>query len=130
MDEAGGIRLPAAEEAPSAPASAPSTEAVLIAASGGGSGRARGERVKAGRVGGPTRSGLRLGQSDSGAWADGMSVWTQIYCRSRPSKTITCDPSILQKQNQCDTSHLFLPHLTLPTHDRDNKSQKKMLAQE
>jgi hypothetical protein len=70
MDEAGGIRLPAAEEAPSAPASAPSTEAVLIAASGGGSGRARGERVKAGRVGGPTRSGLRLGQSDSGAWAD------------------------------------------------------------
>jgi hypothetical protein len=31
MDEAGGIRLPAAEEAPSAPASAPSTEAVVIA---------------------------------------------------------------------------------------------------
>jgi hypothetical protein len=42
MDEAGGIRLPAVEEAPSPPASAPSPEAVLIAASGGGSGCARG----------------------------------------------------------------------------------------
>jgi hypothetical protein len=42
MDEAGGIRLPAVEEVPSPPASAPSPEAVLIAASGGGSGCARG----------------------------------------------------------------------------------------